>query len=63
MRRMNSPNLSPKLRSAPDALLDQIEHDLLELTTAPLDDDHVVPAQCVDEFSTEFLMQWSTPPG
>jgi hypothetical protein len=60
---MNSPNLSPTLRGAPDALLDQLEHDLLDLTTAMLDDDAAAPAQCVDEFSTEFLMQWSSPPG
>jgi hypothetical protein len=60
---MTSPNLFPSLRSAPDALLDQLERDLLDRTTAALDDDELMPAQCVDEFSTEFLMQWSTPPG
>jgi hypothetical protein len=60
---MNSPNLFPTQRSAPDALLDQLERDLLDLTTATLEDDAPAPAECVDEFSTEFLMQWSTPPG
>jgi hypothetical protein len=59
---MTSPNLSPALRSAPDALFDQLERDLLDRTTAALDDDETTPAQCVDEFSTEFLMQWSMPP-
>lgn len=59
---MTSPNLHHSQRSAPDALLDQLEQDLLALTTATLDDD-MPPSQCVDEFSTEFLMQWSVPPG
>jgi hypothetical protein len=45
-----------------DALHDQLEHDLVALTTATLDDD-AAPTQCVDEFSTEFIMQWSVPPG
>jgi hypothetical protein len=59
---MNSPNLSPLQSSALDALHDQLEHDLVALTTATLDDD-AAPTQCVDEFSTEFIMQWSVPPG
>ncbi|MFL6674854.1 MAG: hypothetical protein ACJ8LG_16365 [Massilia sp.] len=60
---MNSPNLFPSQRSAPDALFDQLELDMLALTTAALDGDDAAPNQCVDEFSTEFLMQWSVPPG
>jgi hypothetical protein len=61
---MNPPNLFPRLCSAPDALLDKLEKDLLERTTATLDDDECTPAQCVDEFSIDFLMQeWNTPPG
>jgi hypothetical protein len=60
---MTSPNLSPTQASAADALFDQIERALVALGTATLDDDDAPPAQCVDEFSTEFLMQWSMPPG
>jgi hypothetical protein len=61
---MNYQNLFPSQRSAPDALHDQLERDLLDLTTATLDDDAPAPAQCVDEFSTEFLMQvgWAIRP-
>jgi hypothetical protein len=59
---MNSPNLFPIQSSASDALHDQLERDLCALTTATLDDDEA-PNQCVDEFSTEFIMQWSVPPG
>jgi hypothetical protein len=58
---MNSPKLFPSLCSAPDALFDQLERDLCALTTAALDDERT-PRQCVDEFSNEFLMQWSLPP-
>jgi hypothetical protein len=59
---MTSPNLFPSLRSTPDVLLDQLERDLLDRTTALLDDDDSAPAQCVDEFSIEFLLHLSTLP-
>lgn len=60
---MTSHNLHISQRDAPDALLDVVEHKLLALITADLDGDDAVPAQCVDEFSTEFLLPWNTPPG
>jgi hypothetical protein len=60
---MNSPNLRQNQFSADDALLDQLELDLIALTTATLEDDDEGPTQCVDEFATEFLIQWTTPPG
>jgi hypothetical protein len=59
---MTSPNLQFLLHGAPDALFDQIERDMATLTTAPLDDDDRAPAQVVDEFATEFLMDWTGPP-
>jgi hypothetical protein len=59
---MTSPNLQFLLHGAPDALFDQIEHDLATLTTAPLDEEELGPAQVVDEFATEFLMDWTAPP-
>lgn len=49
-------------RSPLDALCDQIERDLLALTTASLDARHAAPRQTVDEFANEFLGQWSMPP-
>jgi hypothetical protein len=48
--------------AAPEAHLDQIERDLVALTTAILDEDETVPAEKVDEFATEFLMYWTKPP-
>jgi hypothetical protein len=60
---MNSPNLKHNQFSAADALLDQLEQDLIALTTATLEDGDEAPAQCVDEFSTEFLLQWTMRPG
>jgi hypothetical protein len=48
--------------SAPDALLEQVERDLLALTTVPLDIRDGEPRQCVDEFANEFLIHWSMPP-
>jgi len=60
---MTSHNLHYSQCNAPDALLDIIEHKLLALTTADLDEDDALPAQCVDEFSTEFLLSWNTPSG
>ena len=60
---MNSPNLQPIQRSAHDALFDDIEHELLALTTASLDNDgDDVAAPFVDEFATEFLIELSRPP-
>jgi hypothetical protein len=60
---MNSPNLQSIQRSAPDALFDDIEHELLALTTATLDNDgDDLPAPVVDEFATEFLVELSRPP-
>ena len=41
--------------SAADALFDQIEQDLLALTTAPLDTRAGEPPQCVDEFADDFF--------
>jgi hypothetical protein len=48
--------------SAADALFDQIEQDLLTLTTAPLDSRSAEPPQCVDEFADDFFSCWSTLP-
>ena len=59
---MNSPKLQPIQRSAHDALFDDIEHELLALTTASLDDDDALPAPPVDEFGTDFLVELSRPP-
>ena len=60
---MNSPNLQPTQRSASDALFDDLEHELLALTTASLDDGGSdLPAPSVDEFATEFLIELSRPP-
>lgn len=60
---MTSNNLHISQCNAPDALLDIVERKLLALTTAALDGDDAVPVRWVDEFSTEFLLPWSTPPG
>ena len=59
---MNSPNLQPDRTGALDALLDDIEHALRDLTTATLDDEDGVPAPTVDEFALEFLIECSRPP-
>ena len=59
---MNSPNLQPIRTGALDALFDDIEHALLDLTTATLDDEDGVPAPTVDEFATDFLIECSRPP-
>ena len=60
---MNSHNLQSIQRSAPDALFDEIERELLALTTASLDNDgDDLPAPFVDEFATEFLIELSRPP-
>lgn len=59
---MNSPNLQFLFRrAAPEAHFDQIERDLVALTTAALDEDDLVPVQEVDEFANEFLMDWTRP--
>jgi hypothetical protein len=47
--------------SASDALFDQIEQDLLALTTAPLDGRAGAPLQSVDEFADDFFSAWSLP--
>ncbi|MFC5548303.1 hypothetical protein [Massilia aerilata] len=49
--------------SAADALFDQIEQDLLALTTAPLDIRAAAPPQYVDEFADDFFSCWSPAPG
>lgn len=59
---MTSPNLHPTQRSAPDAHLDDLERELVVITTANLDEDDLGPAQVVDEFATEFLQKLSLPP-
>lgn len=60
---MNSPKLPPLLyATAPDALFDELERELLALTTAELDEDVLVQAQVVDEFATEFLRELARPP-
>lgn len=41
--------------SAADALFDQIEQDLLALTTAALDCRTSEPPRCVDEFADDFF--------
>jgi hypothetical protein len=58
---MNSPNLHSSRHSAADALLDQLERDLVLLTTASLDDDQPATAVVVDEFATELLSHWTLP--
>lgn len=60
---MNTPILQLLFKgAAPEALFDQVEHDLVSLTTAALDEDELVPTEVVDEFDTEFLMDWTRPP-
>lgn len=58
---MNSPKLPTLQQRAPDALLDDIEQDLLALTTASLDDDGAssTTTTSVDEFDNEFLAELS----
>ncbi|MFC4929754.1 hypothetical protein [Massilia sp. GCM10023247] len=58
---MNSPNLQSTQHGAQDALFEELEQELLALTTASLDDD-ALPAPLVDEFATEFLVELSRPP-
>ncbi|GAB3405243.1 hypothetical protein NX774_04610 [Massilia agilis] len=59
---MTSPNLPFLLNgAAPDALFDQLECELVALTTAPLDEDELAPTQVVDEFATEFLLDLVRP--
>jgi hypothetical protein len=59
---MNSPKLPSIQLGAPDALFDDIEHALLDLTTASLDEEDGMPAPTVDEFALEFLIECSPPP-
>jgi len=57
---MNSHKLTTKAHGAPDALLDDIEQELLALITASLDDDGgPAPVTQVDEFDNEFLAELS----
>ena len=56
---MNSPNLHITQLSASDALFDDLEQELLALTTASLDEDDGLPGTCVDEFANEFLAEMS----
>jgi hypothetical protein len=58
---MNSPNLQSTRLGAHDALFDDIEQALLDLTTASLDEEGV-SARTVDEFALEFLIEWWRPP-
>jgi hypothetical protein len=58
---MTSPNLHTNRLGALDALYDDIEHALLDLTTASLDNEDGVPAPTVDEFATDFLIECSPP--
>ena len=59
---MNSHKLPTILRDAPDAPYDDIEHALLDLTTASLDGEDGMPAPTVDEFALDFLIGGSHPP-
>jgi hypothetical protein len=60
---MTSPNLQSLIYgAAPEAHFDQLERDLVALTTATLDEDELAPAQVVDEFATEFLLELTKPP-
>lgn len=59
---MNSTNHTPKERSACDALFDEVERNLLALTTVPLNAGDGAPRVCIDEFANEFLGNWSMPP-
>jgi hypothetical protein len=59
---MTSPNLQFLLYGAPEALFDRIERDLAAIATAPLDEEELAPGQVVDEFATEFLLDWTGPP-
>jgi len=59
---MNPTNHTPKERRACDALFDEVERDLLALTTVPLNAGDATPRVCIDEFANEFLGNWSMPP-
>ena len=56
---MTSPNLQITQLGAPDALFDDIEQELLALTTASLDEDDALPGTSVDEFANDFLAELS----
>ncbi|TFW33574.1 hypothetical protein [Massilia horti] len=58
---MKTTKLFPSLCSPSEALFDQIERDLLALSTAALDDE-APPSGCVDEFSNEFPLPLRRPP-
>lgn len=59
---MTPHNLHPNHSRAPDTPLDQIEQELLALTTAALDEFDRPPMLCVDEFAPEFLIFPGKPP-
>jgi hypothetical protein len=59
---MNSTNNPYDQYSAHDALFEQVERDLLALTTVRLEPRDGTPRECVDEFANEFMGQWSMPP-
>jgi hypothetical protein len=59
---MNSTNHTPQEHGAHEALFDQVERQLLALTTASLDVSDGVARVCVDEFANEFMAHWRMPP-
>lgn len=61
MQRMNSQNLHQIQGIASEALLDRLEHEMLALTAAALDEQDERPRQIVDEFAPEFLLFRSSP--
>ena len=56
---MTSPNLHITQLGALDAMFDDIEQELLALTTASLDEDETLPGTSVDEFANDFLSELS----
>jgi hypothetical protein len=58
---MNPTNHTPQELSVCEALFDQVERNLLALTTVSLDAD-AAPRVCIDEFANEFLGHWHLPP-
>ena len=58
---MNSQNLHQTPGIACEALLDRLEHEMLALTTATMDEQDERPRQIVDEFAPEFLLFRSSP--
>lgn len=58
---MNSQNLHQTPGIVSEALLDRLEHEMLALTTATMDEQDERPRQIVDEFAPEFLLFRSSP--